>query len=127
MAKIIIIGTGVMGTSIAVPALDNDHELILVGSPLDDAIIETMRDGGTHPKLDRPLIGAVTSLRHDELHVDQIRGADIVVLGVGSAGIPWSLDYLLSFGVTDRAVDYDHQGPGRDGGRRRAHPLGPRH
>ncbi|MGI9452301.1 MAG: glycerol-3-phosphate dehydrogenase [Geminicoccaceae bacterium] len=99
MAKIIIIGAGASGTSIAVPTLDNEHEVLLVGSPLDDEIIETMRDGGTHPKLDRPLIGAVTSLRHDELHVDQIRGADILVLGVSSAGIPWSLDYLLSFGV----------------------------
>ena len=33
MARITIIGSGVMGTSIAVPALDNGHEVTLVGSP----------------------------------------------------------------------------------------------
>ena len=99
MAKIIIIGAGAMGTSIAVPALDNGHEVTLVGSPLDDEIIEIMQNGGTHPKLDRPLTGAVTYRRQDEYHADHIRGADLVALGVSGAGIPWALDHLLSFGV----------------------------
>ena len=99
MAKVVIIGSGVMGTSIAVPALDNGHEVILVGSPLDDAIIETMRAGRPHPKLDRPLAGEVTYRRQDELHVGHVSGADLVLLGVSSAGISWILDYLLGFGV----------------------------
>ncbi|MGI9505001.1 MAG: glycerol-3-phosphate dehydrogenase [Geminicoccaceae bacterium] len=99
MAEIIIIGSGVMGTSIAVPALDNGNTVTLVGSPLDDAIIETMRGGGTHPKLDRPLAGAVTYRRQDELTAEDLGEADIVLLGVSSAGIPWILDYLLGFGV----------------------------
>ena len=99
MARIVVIGSGVMGSSIAVPALDNGHEVTLVGSPLDDAIIETMRTGGAHPKLDRPLEGRVGYLRQDELTADRLQHADIVLLGVSSAGIPWILDYLLSFGV----------------------------
>ena len=99
MAKITIIGSGVMGTSIAVPALDKGNEVTLVGSPLDDAIIETIRGGGAHPKLDRPLAGAVTYRRRDELTAAHLREADIVLLGVSSAGIPWILDYLLGFGV----------------------------
>ncbi|MGI9493654.1 MAG: glycerol-3-phosphate dehydrogenase [Geminicoccaceae bacterium] len=99
MASITIIGSGVMGTSIAVPALDNGHEVTLVGSPLDDAVIETLREGGMHPKLDRPLAGEVTYRRHDELAVEHLRGAEIVLLGVSNAGIPWSLDYFRSSGV----------------------------
>ena len=99
MARITIIGAGVMGTSIAVPALDNGNTVTLVGSPLDDAIIETMQGGDAHPKLDRPLAGEVTYRRQDELTTDHLQASDIVLLGVSSAGIPWILDYLLGFGV----------------------------
>ncbi len=99
MAKIIIIGSGVMGTSIAVPALDNGHEVTLVGSPLDDRIIEAMNAGKAHPKLDAPLEGAVTYLYQDQLTADYLSTADIVLLGVSSAGIRWILNYLKNFGV----------------------------
>lgn len=99
MAEITIIGSGVMGTSIAVPALDKGNTVTLVGSPLDDAIIETMRAGKPHPKLDRPLEGDVRYLHQDELTADHISRSDIVLLGVSSAGIPWIPDYLLGFGV----------------------------
>ncbi len=99
MAKIVIIGAGVMGTSIAVPALDNGHEVTLVGSPLDDAIITKMTAGKAHPKLDAPLEGAVTYLFQDQLIADDLQAADIVLLGVSSAGFRWVLDFLLRFGV----------------------------
>ncbi len=99
MARIVIIGSGVMGTSIAVPALDNGHEVTLVGSPLDDAIIEAMNAGRAHPKLDVPLEGAVTYLYQDQMTADDLRAADIVLLGVSSAGIRWILNYLSSFGT----------------------------
>lgn len=99
MARIVIIGSGVMGTSIAVPALDNGHEVTLVGSPLDDAIITAMQAGKPHPKLDMPLDGAVTYLYQDQLTADEIQAADIVLLGVSSPGVRWILGYLLGFGV----------------------------
>jgi glycerol-3-phosphate dehydrogenase (NAD(P)+) len=99
MARITIIGSGVMGTSIAVPALDNGHQVTLVGSPLDDAIIKSMRAGDAHPKLDRPLAGDVTYRRQDELTAEEIEASDIVLLGVSSAGVPWILDYLRGFGL----------------------------
>ncbi len=99
MARVMIIGAGVMGTSIAVPALDNGHQVTLVGSPLDDVIIGVMQADQPHPKLDRPLTGDVRYCRHDALTVDAMRAADIVLLGVSSAGISWVLDYLLGFDV----------------------------
>ena len=99
MANIVIIGSGVMGTSIAVPALDNGHSVTLVGSPLDDEIIQTMAIGRPHPKLDRPLSGAVNYLHHEKLTREQLARADIVLLGVSSAGIGWVLDYTSSFQV----------------------------
>ena len=99
MARIVIIGAGVMGTSIAVPALDNGHEVTLVGSPLDDAIITGLTGRKAHPKLDVPLEGAVDYLYQDQLTADDLRAADIVLLGVSSAGFRWILDFLLRFGA----------------------------
>lgn len=99
MAKVTIIGAGVMGTSIAVPALDNGHEVTLVGSPLDDAIITGMATGKAHPKLDRPLEGAIDYLYQDQLSADHLQAADIVVIGVSSPGMRWVLAYLLGFDV----------------------------
>ena len=40
MAKILVIGAGVMGTAITVPAVKNGHDITLVGTPLDNEIIE---------------------------------------------------------------------------------------
>ena len=75
MAKIVIIGAGAMGTAIAVPALDNGHEVLLVGSPLDDAIISAMNVGKAHPKLDAPLEGDVSYLFQDQLTGDDLATA----------------------------------------------------
>lgn len=38
--KIVIIGSGMMGSAMAVPALDNGHTVMLVGTPLDTEIID---------------------------------------------------------------------------------------
>ena len=68
MAKIVIIGAGVMGTSLAVPGADNGHEMLLVGSPLDNDIIAGLRTpGGVHPKLDNPLPTGITPITEAEL------------------------------------------------------------
>jgi glycerol-3-phosphate dehydrogenase (NAD(P)+) len=82
-----------------VPALDNGHQVTLVGSPLDDAIIEAMNAGRGHPKLDVPLEGAVDYLYQDQLTAGHLADAEIVLLGVSSPGVRWILSYLLRFGV----------------------------
>ena len=40
MKKIVIIGAGAMGSAFAVPCADNGHETFLVGSFLEDKVIE---------------------------------------------------------------------------------------
>ena len=40
MKKIVIIGAGAMGSAFAVPCADNGNETILVGSFIEDKIIE---------------------------------------------------------------------------------------
>ncbi|PLU82419.1 glycerol-3-phosphate dehydrogenase, partial [Sinorhizobium medicae] len=60
MATILILGAGVMGTALAVPASDNGHRVLLAGTPLDAVPVARMKAGGIHPKLGAPLAGTVT-------------------------------------------------------------------
>ena len=40
-----------MGSAMSVPARDNGHEVRLVGTPLDGAIIDALLRTGVHPAL----------------------------------------------------------------------------
>jgi glycerol-3-phosphate dehydrogenase (NAD(P)+) len=42
MKKIIIIGAGAMGSAFAVPCLENQNEVTLVGTQLEDNLIENI-------------------------------------------------------------------------------------
>ena len=51
MSKIIIIGAGAMGTAFAVPCYDNGHEVHVIGTHLEDKLIEKIRIDYIHPSL----------------------------------------------------------------------------
>ena len=51
MAKVTILGSGLMGTAVAWPLADNGHEVRLVGTHLDAEIIRSCLDSGYHPRL----------------------------------------------------------------------------
>ena len=44
MTKIVIIGAGAMGSAFTVPCLDNNNEVILVGTHLENNLIEETKD-----------------------------------------------------------------------------------
>ena len=98
MARVLILGAGVMGSAIAVPALDNGHQVTLVGTHLDGRIIEALRkDRNGHPKLNAPLPPSVQPLEIDALSEAHLRDADFVIVGVSSPGIDWATDKLKRF------------------------------
>ena len=45
MSKILIIGAGAMGTAFSIPCVDNGHSVALIGSPLEDKLIEKLNKG----------------------------------------------------------------------------------
>lgn len=94
MATILILGAGVMGSALAVPASDNGHRVLLAGTPLDAVPVARMKAGDAHPKLDAPLSGAVTIVADAELTPDHAAAADFVVVGVSSPGMPWAVARL---------------------------------
>ena len=52
MKKIVIIGAGAMGSAFSVPCEENSHEVFLVGSFLEDKLIEDINKlDNFHPNL----------------------------------------------------------------------------
>ncbi|MGP1396321.1 MAG: NAD(P)-binding domain-containing protein [Inquilinaceae bacterium] len=94
MARILILGAGVMGSAIALPAADNGHDVTLAGTPLDRAIIAALRRGGPHPKLKLSLPDSIRACDAEDLTAARATEQDIVILGVSSPGMDWAVTTL---------------------------------
>jgi len=98
MAKIVIMGSGVMGTAIAFPAAQNNCDVVLIGSPLDDHLIDAMRGADRiHPGLGVPVPASIELVKAAQVSRSHVAGADVVLLGVSSPGLPWVLDQVCQY------------------------------
>ena len=90
MSKIVIIGAGAMGSAFAVPCSDNSNEVFLVGSFLEDSVIEEIKSlNNFHPILKTQLPENIKVLKFSEFS-DEIKiNIDLLVIGVSSKGIEW--------------------------------------
>ena len=95
MSEVAIIGSGVMGSAMAWPLVDNGHSVSLIGSVKDDDIIYSCKKEGFHPTLKRNLPKGVKAYYFSEIKtvIDEI---DIIVNGVSSEGIEWFSGMLPS-------------------------------
>ncbi len=93
MAKVVILGAGVMGSAITIPLTDNQHTVSLVGTHLDTNIIEKIRSNRLHPRLGIQLPKTVVPYTYDQIG-QIISDADLIVLGVNSLGITWAAQIL---------------------------------
>jgi glycerol-3-phosphate dehydrogenase (NAD(P)+) len=93
MSTIVILGSGVMGSALAMPLADNGHEVRLVGTHLDREIIDAIRTTGIHPGLERELPSSVRAYHLEELEA-VFTDAEIVVSGVNSFGVRWAGERL---------------------------------
>jgi glycerol-3-phosphate dehydrogenase (NAD(P)+) len=94
MAVVTILGAGVMGSSMSMPLADRGHEVRLVGTHLDESIIDSVEKSGRHPKLNATLPKGIKPFHHtgfkEALGID----TDVILLGVSSAGIEWAIEKL---------------------------------
>lgn len=93
MGKLVILGAGVMGSALACVAAEN-NDVTLIGSPLDDHIIECVKQGKAHPNLNHLLPQNITGLASSDLTHQLLQAADIIVIGVSSPGVAWALNEL---------------------------------
>jgi glycerol-3-phosphate dehydrogenase (NAD(P)+) len=103
MSAITIVGAGMMGSAMSIPAADNGHEVRLVGTPLDREIIERLKADGVHPKHERKLPQTVRPMQIEEL-TRAIAGADLLINGVSSFGVDWFTREVLPLTPVDLPV-----------------------
>jgi glycerol-3-phosphate dehydrogenase (NAD(P)+) len=89
MARIVILGAGMMGSAFALPLVDRGHEVRLVGTVLDDAIIAALKAGHEHPTLAYPLPPQIQPFYATEL-AHALVSVEALALGVSSAGVGWA-------------------------------------
>jgi glycerol-3-phosphate dehydrogenase (NAD(P)+) len=94
MAKVVILGAGVMGSAMAVVAGDQGHTVRLVGTHLDEPIIRSVAQTRRHPKLGVTLSSTVRAYPCDGFDQAMRGGADLLILGVSSAGVGWAIDRI---------------------------------
>lgn len=96
MSRIAVLGAGVMASALTNPARDNGHEVHLIGTHLDDHIIDSIRASGIHPVLGVKLDPGVVA--HPFADIDEgFAGADVVMVGVNSFGIEWVGEQLARY------------------------------
>jgi len=94
-----------MGSSIAVPVSENGHEVLLIGSPLDNEIIRSLQSKQrSHPKIGITMPAPVLSIRNGDLTKDHFQDGDILLIGVSSAGIPWALERICELAISPALV-----------------------
>jgi glycerol-3-phosphate dehydrogenase (NAD(P)+) len=103
MAIITVLGAGMMGSALAVPLADRGHDVRLVGTHLDDAIIEGLRKDGVHLTLRHPLPAGIRFFTSGELAA-AMEGCEALALGVSSAGIDWAGETIAPFARADLPV-----------------------
>lgn len=105
MNRIVVLGAGVMGSALCVPAADSaTNEVILVGSPLDDSIINALKQKKEHPTLKVSLPDSIRLLTVGELESSVLTSADIIVFGVSSPGIEWACNILKQSAATPKLL-----------------------
>ena len=95
MKKIIIIGAGAMGSAFSVPCIENQNDVTLVGTHLENNLIEKIKSNkNIHPALNTKLPENLKVEKFDKLDSILKQDMDIMVAGVSSVGIEWFVDKI---------------------------------
>jgi len=94
VSTLTILGAGVMGSAMCLPAADRGHAVRLVGTHLDRDIIDSVKASGRHPKLNVKLPDGIQGFHHEDFATALGTDTDLIVLGVSSAGVNWAIDRL---------------------------------
>ena len=103
MSKIVIIGAGAMGSAFALPCLDNNHDINIVGTHLEnDFIIDLKKNNNIHPGLNTKIPEGIKIFKFDEFDKLLKSKVDLIVLGISSKGIEWVSEQLGRIFLKDK-------------------------
>ena len=95
MSKIVIIGAGAMGTAFAFPCLDNNHDINIIGTHLEDSFLDKIKSNKRlHPGLNINIPDGINLMKFESFDSILNSNVDLIVLGISSKGIEWVADQL---------------------------------
>ena len=95
MSKIVIIGAGAMGTAFSFPCLDNNHDVNIIGTHLENDFISTiLKKKRMHPGLNVNIPATININKFENFDTILNGGVDLIVLGISSKGIDWVSEQL---------------------------------
>ena len=95
MSKIVIIGAGAMGSAFSLPCLDNNHDVSIVGTHLENDFIDNFKvNKNLHVGLKTKIPKEIKVFKFDEFDKLLKSNVDLIVLGISSKGIEWVADQL---------------------------------
>jgi glycerol-3-phosphate dehydrogenase (NAD(P)+) len=95
MKKIIIIGAGAMASAFAVPCIDNNNDVTIIGTHLEDNLIDSINlNNQVHPALKIQLPPEIKFERFEKLQSILKKDIDLIVVGVSSVGIEWFVEQI---------------------------------
>ncbi len=95
MSKIVVIGAGAMGSAFALPCLDNNHDINIVGTHLENEFIDQLKkNNNLHPALNTEIPKEIKIFKFDKFDELLLSNTDLIVLGISSKGIEWVADQL---------------------------------
>ena len=95
MSKIIIIGAGAMGSAFALPCLDNNHDVNIVGTHLENDFIDNLKNNNNlHIGLNTKISESIKIFKYDNFEKLLRNKVDLIVLGISSKGIEWVSEQL---------------------------------
>ena len=95
MSKVIIIGAGAMGAAFSLPCLDNNHDVNIIGTHLEDNFVsELKKSENFHPALNVKIPKEVKMFKFEKFEELLKSNVDLIVLGISSKGIEWVAQQL---------------------------------
>ena len=83
MSKIVIIGAGAMGSAFALPCLDNNHDINIVGTHLETEFIDNLKKNENfHPGLNTEIPKEIKIFKFEKFNDLLKSDVDIIVLGI---------------------------------------------
>ncbi len=94
MANILILGAGAMGTAFGYPCSDNNHNVSVIGTHLENKAVEEINKNRFHPGLNLEVTNAIKFFKHESIEKVFKTNPDLIVIGVSSKGIDWISEEL---------------------------------
>ena len=98
MKKILIIGAGAMGSAFSIPCAENNNDVTIIGSVLEDDFISSIKSNkNLHPSLNVVLPNNIKIEKFEKIIEIADTDLDLIVVAVSSAGIDWAGDEISKF------------------------------